>query len=139
MDSLGRTGGAVIQHSSVFYVGFGFAIWAIATVIFRLFGETFFISENSIVMLLIFVVTGISLYLLTTFILNIRRAQSSESLSAVIFLVLPGMLLDSVVVMSFSRFFPNLNEETAAPFTAWLLFAYAAVLITGKLYKPKSI
>ena len=139
MGSLGRTGGAVIKHSNVFFVGFGFAIWAIATIIFRLFGEVYFIFENSIVMLLIFVVTGISLYLLTTFILNIRKAQSSESLSAVIFLVLPGMLLDSVVVMSFSRFFPNLTEETAAPFAGWLLFAYATVLITGKLPKSKPI
>ena len=60
MGSLGRTGGAVIKHSNVFFVGFGFAIWAIATIIFRLFGEVYFISENSIVMLLIFVVTGIS-------------------------------------------------------------------------------
>ena len=89
-------------------------------------------------MLLLFVITGISLFLLTTYILKLRKAQSAESFSAVILLVLPGMLLDAAVVMSYSRFFPNLSAESAAPFAGWLLFAYAVVLITGFFYKPAS-
>lgn len=95
MGSLGRRKSTVIQHFNVFFFGFGFAIWAIATIIFRFFGKDLFI-QNSIVMLLSFLVTGIFLYLLTIIILNIRRVQSSESSSAGIFLVLPGMLLDSM-------------------------------------------
>lgn len=50
---------------------------------------------------------------------------------AAVFMVLPGMLLDVVALAFFGVLYPNMGPEAAPFFGAFLLWAYALVLLTG--------
>jgi hypothetical protein len=47
------------------------------------------------------------------------------------FIVLPGMLIDTIVLIVFPDVFTNLSVESDRYFGSWLLWAYGLILITG--------
>jgi hypothetical protein len=52
-------------------------------------------------------------------------------LTAAALLVLPGMVLDAVVVTTFETVFTNMAPSVGSTFGGLLLLAYASVLLTG--------
>jgi len=55
----------------------------------------------------------------------------SQHFQAAVLLALPGMILDSIIMVSFRTSFPNLVPSSDSAFASWLLWAYAFVLISG--------
>lgn len=53
------------------------------------------------------------------------------------FIALPGMLIDTIVLTVFPRVFTNLPVESDRYFGSWLLWAYSLILITGLPLKKR--
>ncbi|ERJ59047.1 DUF5367 family protein [Sphingobacterium paucimobilis] len=115
----------------------GFMVWLSATVIFRVAGQHFFIAENTWVMIGLYLLLLPALGLLATTVFNKFKLDNLESVKSAAIMVLPGMLLDTVCIQFFEKVFPNMPESYSKTFGAWLMFAYAIVLIAGLLRKDK--
>lgn len=62
-----------------------------------------------------------------------RRFQltgTQPSLSSAL-IVLPGMILDTFVILFFSDALPNMPTHADAEFGSWLMWAYSSVLLYG--------
>ena len=107
----------------------GVVIWAAATAALRLFGEWLFPSVSTGAGLLLL---GISLPLMIVVAMAVLgRFEGDEKSRAAIFLVAPGMLLDAISALAFSRVFPNIRADAAGLFGGWLLFCNVVVLLTA--------
>jgi hypothetical protein len=53
------------------------------------------------------------------------------------FIALPGMLIDTIVLIVFPDVFTNLSVESDRYFGSWLLWAYSLILITGLPLKKR--
>lgn len=73
------------------------------------------------------------MFLLARFLFNWRRLERPQRIEAAALLVIPGMLLDALATQGFAGFFPNMPATAAGSFGAWLLMAYACVLIAAFL------
>ena len=51
-------------------------------------------------------------------------------------MVISGMILDAFVTEGFELVFPNMPADSAGSFGAWLLIAYASVLMAAFLPPP---
>ncbi len=115
------------------FLGVGVAVWLLATLLFRLFGQRFFLYDERLLMLALWLVTAAAMIALALALFRwqgLRRAQRWE---AAALLVLAGMLLDALVVANFAAVFPNMPVAAAGSFGAWLLWAYATVLLAAFL------
>ncbi|NJK27355.1 MAG: DUF5367 domain-containing protein [Coleofasciculaceae cyanobacterium SM2_3_26] len=106
-------------------------IWAIATVILRLWGHLFFIADNPWSVEGSFLFSLLCLPTLTYGLFRWQRVQPDRQGDAAICLALPGMLLDAVATYFFASLFPNLSPNAVSAFGAWLLWGYALILVTG--------
>ncbi len=113
------------------FLGIGFAIWLVATIVVRLAGQRFFLTDNSVVMIVIWALTAVALFIVAQAIFRWRNLPQNERYLAAILLVLPGQLIDGLVVNAFVDVFPNMPAVAAGPFGAWLLLAYGVVLVAG--------
>jgi hypothetical protein len=48
-----------------------------------------------------------------------------------VLLVLPGMVIDTLVIQFFEQIYPNMPANRAATFGSWLMWAYSVVLLTS--------
>ena len=113
------------------FLGIGFGVWLLATLVFRLAGHLFFLDNNAPLLAIIWLLT---IAVLQTFCLALfrrYRLDRAHRCEAAILLALPGMILDAVVTEAFAAVFPNMPGSSAASFGAWLLAAYAAVLLAA--------
>ena len=62
-----------------------------------------------------------------------RKLARAQRFEAAALLVIPGMALDAIAVQAFAGFFPNMPAAAAGGFGAWLLLAYASVLLAAFL------
>lgn len=115
----------------------GFLAWFLATLLFRFLGQIFFRPEDGIFLLGIYVIIVPVLGILAILVFKKFRLSKLESVYASVLMVLPGVLIDSFVVQNFSSIFPNMPGSYAAPFGAWLLWAYGFLLLIGVLQKEK--
>ena len=60
-----------------------------------------------------------------------RRLTRPQRFEAAALLVISGMVLDAFITEGFASFFPNMPAQSASSFGAWLLMAYASVLIAA--------
>ncbi|THF49803.1 hypothetical protein E6C50_10615 [Flavobacterium supellecticarium] len=113
----------------------GFLVWLVATLLFRIAGQHFFIVDNTLVMIMLYIILIPALGFVATTVFNICKLDHLESIKSAAIMVLPGMLLDTVCVEFFEKLFPNMPEIYSKTFASWLMFAYAIVLIFGLLRK----
>jgi len=113
------------------YLGIGFLIWLLATIVFRVAGHLFFLTENAIVVAGLYIATGIALFIVAQVIFRWQSLNNSQQIEASALLVLPGMIADAIVILFFTQVFPNMPLQADGTFGAWLLWAYASVLIAG--------
>jgi len=109
----------------------GFAIWLVATVVFRLAGQYVLDPRPTVGTLPLYLVTGAAMTGLALLLYRWRGVYGATRERAAIALVLPGMVLDSVVLVWFEPIFPNVAPDAATYFGGVLLLAYAAVLLSG--------
>ncbi|WP_270090789.1 DUF5367 family protein [Sphingobacterium sp. SYP-B4668] len=118
-----------------FSLTIGFAIWLLATILFRIGGQYFFFTENTLILTLLYLVLIPFLGSVATWTFNKYKLGKSEAIQSASIMILPGMLLDTVCIQFFSSIFPNLPEKDGATFGSWLMFAYSVVLIFGLFRK----
>lgn len=116
----------------------GFLVWLVATLLFRIAGQHFFIVDNTLVMIMLYIILIPALGFVATTVFNICKLDHLESIKSAAIMVLPGMLLDTVCVEFFEKLFPNMPEIYGKTFASWLMFAYAIVLIFGLLRKKQT-
>ncbi|MGE7688536.1 DUF5367 family protein [Lysinibacillus sp. NPDC097214] len=114
-----------------FFLCWGFAIWLVASAVFRLMGHYFFILEKPLFMMTAFILVIPLIWIATIPIYSLKKIKGSERLLAAICIALPGMLIDAIVLLVFDNVFPNLSADVDRYFAAWLLLAYSLLLITG--------
>lgn len=117
-----------------FFVGWGFLLWLIATLFFRIVGQLLLDPGVLALVVATFVLTvpliAVAVYPAYAF----RRLSREDRPPAAICVALPGMLLDVLGLAFFETIFPNLSAlsgSTDGVFGAWLLWAYGLILITG--------
>jgi hypothetical protein len=112
------------------FVWIGLAVWLLATLAIRLWGQSVFRARSAAEWTLLFGLTAVAIA--APISLLVRGMPTREAgLRAAVFVVLPGMLLDTGSVLRFRSVFPNLPEEARMPFAALLLWAYAIALLAG--------
>lgn len=112
-------------------IAWGFLLWMSATILFRLFGQTFLIPGQVFLVLSIFIL-AIPLIIIATYpYYYFREIPETEHLKAAVQIALPGMLLDILSIIYFAKVFPNLTNDSLPLFASWLLWAYSLILITG--------
>lgn len=122
----------------MFFLFWGFLIWLGASIIFRLTGQFFFTSDSPVLLIVSYILVIPLILVLTLPIYRWKKIDSYQQLKAAIFIALPGMLLDTFVLIFFSDIFVNLKPETDRLFGSWLLWAYSMILLSGFLSVKKS-
>jgi len=115
----------------------GFLVWLIATILFRTVGQYFFLTDNLIIMIGLYIAVIPALGGLAIWIFRKYKLNNQESIVSAVHLVLPGMLIDAFCIQFFKHIFPNLPENAASSFGAWLMWAYVVVLIFGVISRAK--
>ena len=126
-----NTAGFDKQVSYRFFFFTSFLVWLIATLVFRFWGQIFFLPDSNLSMIASFL---FSLFFLPGLAYSLFIWQNVEPFrrkDAAICLAIPGMLLDVLVTYFFPYFFPNMSYQANGAFGAWLLWGYAIVLMTG--------
>jgi uncharacterized protein DUF5367 len=112
------------------FVWIGAAVWLLATLAIRLWGQSVFRTRSAAEWALLFGVAAVVIAVPIS--LLVRRLPTREAgLRAVVLIAMPGMLLDTGSVLWFRSVFPNLPEMAGMPFAALLLWAYAVALLAG--------
>lgn len=111
----------------------GFFIWLIATIIFRVAGQHFFLTDNIWVMSLLYLITAPFLAFVAIVVYKKYQLSAQECVVASVYMVISGMFLDVFCIQFFAWVFPNMPIKADASFGAWLMWAYASVLLTGVL------
>ena len=114
----------------------GFSIWLGATIAFRLAGQFFFLVEDRTILSTLYIdVAPVLMVVAHLFFKKYKLSGNQPVLSAAL-MVLPGMILDTFVILFFSFFMPNLPTHADAEFGSWLMWAYSSVLVYG-VFKSK--
>ena len=126
--------------SDVNYIKFslavGFLVWLFVSIMFRLFGQYFFITDNPYVMLGLYILLITAMAIIANWVFKRFSLNKLESIKSAVFMVITGMILDTVCIHFFEFLFPNMDEKDGRYFGSWLMFAYSIVLIIGLLRKP---
>ena len=115
----------------IFSLVFGFSVWLIATLIFRFWGDVFFLIENAFVLIGFFLSTIPILYLLAKWVFNRYKLTGSRRLESTVLMAIPGMICDVACLKFHYSVFPKLTLEQAIVLGAWILWAYVIVLLIG--------
>lgn len=121
-----------------FFLLWGFLVWLGASLVFRFLGQVFFIPDNTLLIVSSYIFVVPLILVLTFPIYKLKKIQENEDrIKAAVFIALPGMLIDSVVLIYFDQVFVNLSVETDRFFASWLMWAYSLILFTGFYNKKK--
>jgi membrane-associated PAP2 superfamily phosphatase len=112
-------------------VGVGLALWALATLLFRLVGQALLPAGDPGRVALVFVVTVPLMAMVAFAVYSLLGVDPERRLTAATLLVVPGMVLDALVVTTFGAVLPNMAPSLGSTFGGLLLLAYASVLVTG--------
>lgn len=115
-----------------FFLLWGFIVWLGASAIFRIAGHYFFVLDRPLLMVASYILVIPLIWVLTVPIYSFMKISNGvQRLQAAIFIALPGMLIDAIVLLYFDRIFTNLSTELDRYFASWLLWAYTLILLTG--------
>lgn len=117
--------------------GFGVAVWLIATVAFRVGGRILLDPDAPLIVFGVFVIAVPATVVVTFAAFLWREIRPAARPAAAILLVVPGMLLDVVLVSFFGAFFPNVERVSVRYFAGLVLLAYATVLLVGLVSDPR--
>ena len=115
------------------FFGIGFAVWLLATVVFRLGGQLFFKPEEPLWLALLWCATAAAMIALARILFRWTKLNRAQRFEAAALMVISGMALDAIVTQGFASFFPNMPAAAAGSFGAWLLLAYASVILAAFL------
>ena len=121
--------GEIPKLNRKLFFGIGFAIWLLATIVIRAFGHIIFLYEEAAYLRLLWPLTFAAMLALANALFRWQKLSRSQRFEAAALLVISGMLLDAFVTQFFAWVFPNMPAEAAGSFAAWLLIAYAGVLM----------
>ncbi|WP_062062181.1 DUF5367 family protein [Aquimarina longa] len=113
----------------------GFLVWLFGTIPFSLWGDSFFLTNNLLVMLLLYFGIIPILYFLTSIVYTKFQLTKPEILEATMLMVLPGLVLDVLVFMNYQVVFPALTIFDAGSFISYVIWIYSIALILGLLKK----
>jgi hypothetical protein len=113
----------------------GLVFWLAWTIAIRTVGHLFFVTGNPAVMIVLFAGGFVLLVCVARLLFRLMALLVQQVFLAAVLMVAPGMILDSVLVCLFTVVFPNMPPEAGLYYGAWLLLAYAAVLV-GALTWP---
>jgi hypothetical protein len=117
----------------------GFAIWLAATIGLRFAGQWLIRPGTLVGVALLLAVSGVLMYRLPRLLFTLLRIDRSDYTLGAILLVAPGMLLDTISAIWFSRVFPNMPTESAGLFGGWLLFCNVVALLSAAIAaEPRS-
>lgn len=111
------------------FFGVGFVVWLLATAVFRLVGHIIFLDEEPAILALIWLATVIAMLTLALLLFRWQRLGRAQRFEAAALMVISGMILDAFITEGFATAFPNMSSDAAGSFGAWLLLAYASVLL----------
>jgi hypothetical protein len=117
------------QATTLVIVGVG--LWLLAILTFRLVGQVLLPPDNDGRIALVFVATVPLMAMLAFAVYSLLDVPPDRRLTAATLIVLPGMVLDAVLVTTFETVFTNMAPAVGSAFGGLLLLAYAAVLLTG--------
>ncbi|MEH7437313.1 DUF5367 domain-containing protein [Neobacillus drentensis] len=113
----------------------GILLWLGATIIFRIGGQLFLIPGNHLLIILTFIL-AVPLIAGTTFPYYRWFAPATNRVLTAVLIALPGMMFDIFSVLYFEKLFPNLDPSAESLFSAWLLWAYSLILLSGFVFSP---
>lgn len=116
---------------------FGFTIWLMATLAFRFWENSFFFIDDLTVMSSLFIITIPVLYLLIKWFFNKLKLNKSQITESVIFMSVPGMVLDAFAIKYHNLVFPTMSKEEIIVLASWVVWAYVVVLVIGLVSKEK--
>jgi len=113
------------------FFAIGFLVWLLATIVFRLAGHLFFLDDDPAILTLLWLATIIALFSFAVLLFRWRRLTRAQQFEAAALMVIPGMVLDAFITEGFEMVFLNMSADAAGSFGAWLLIAYASVLVAA--------
>lgn len=113
------------------FVLWGCLVWIGATASFRWFGGWLIQPANPGWMILFYLLTIPIVAAITLPLYRGRRAAGLNLPAAAAAIAVPGMLLDIVSLNWYSSMFPSMSVDSAPAFTAWLMWAYGLILLSG--------
>lgn len=125
------------MNYKIFSLLIGFIIWLLATVVFRIAGQYFFLTDNTLVLIGLYLIVIPFLGFVANLVFNKYKLNKLQATQSATMMVLPGMVLDTFCIKFFAWIFPNLLETDGATFGSWLMWAYATVLVFGLIRKDK--
>ncbi len=117
--------------NKLLFIAIGVAVWLLATSVMRAGGHLILRDDDPTVLFALWLATALALFLLAQAIFRWRNLRRAERFEAATLLALPGMLLDALAVEFYASVFPNMPLSSAGSFGAWLLLAYASVLLAA--------
>ncbi len=75
------------------------------------------------------------IFILTLPLYKFKKVYGKERLKAAIYIALPGMLIDALILAYFDQVFINLSADTDRFFASWLMWAYSIIVATGFIEK----
>ncbi|PID69266.1 MAG: hypothetical protein CR989_02575 [Flavobacteriales bacterium] len=109
----------------------GFIIWLLATIAFRVAGQYFFLTDNAVILIGLYLMVIPFFGFVTNWVFNKFKLNKLQAVKSAAIMVLPGMIFDTFCIEFFALVFPNLPETDGATFGSWLMWAYATVLVFG--------
>ena len=109
----------------------GFAIWLAATIALRLIGQWIIHPRTTVGVIVLLAVSGVLMWQLPRGVFASMRIARRDYALGAIALVAPGMLLDTISTIWFTRAFPNLLPDAAGLFGGWLLFCNIVALLSA--------
>lgn len=111
-------------------MGLGFVLWLAVAVVFRFFGQVFFLPDEQ-TRLIAFLSAPVIGVLAGVVLLKLLKEAHGDEGEASIGVALPTMFLNGFAAHEFSRAFPNIDPTLDATFGAWSLLFAASILFTG--------
>ena len=111
----------------------GFAIWLAATIALRVAGQWVFHPDTVPGAVVLLAVSGVLMWQLPRGVFASMRVAREDYALGAIALVAPGMLLDTLSTIAFSRVFPNIAPDAAGLFGGWLLFCNIVALLSAAM------
>jgi hypothetical protein len=125
LDWIGRA------MSKLACIVYGFAIWAGASVAFRLLGQFFFRLDIGWVLPVLAVLAIPAIGALTLLGFRLLRVAPELRVTAAAIFVATGMPFDALATLGWSAAYPNLPATGAGAFAAYMLWCNTIALVTG--------
>lgn len=128
----------IIMNYKKFSLITGFSVWLIGTLIFSLWGDKFFLTNNRLIMTLLYIGVIPLLYLIIYGLSRKYKLNKNEIVESTIYMAVPALILDAFVFRYYQLFFPRLEPFDANLLSSLVIWIYGIVLIVGLLLKAKT-